>query len=300
MIVNVPLRDQQTEVGSNGQTSPNKNDNCIPTDIAAMLTALTGRDVNGVDIFDAVYGANYIGMQDPARYVTYTGQEFKCSFTPTYGDAGIILNTCLTRLRVDASPSLVAIPSDWNDEPPHSTFVHMVSICDYDETSDAFTAMNPFGGFYQTQSRAWWIERINACAYKVLWTLTKEGPMSGIPAGWHDDGSILTAPNGHRVVRGFRDHILAADWPAALQPVNEEYASQGNIVEDFTLSLEWNSTHPSIDHVWESAGPNYIDQENALQAKLAQAQQQINDLSHASSARDAIIALAAALKDVQA
>lgn len=43
------------------------------------------------------------------------------------------------------------------------------------------------------------------------------GPV--VPAGWHDDGTTLTAPNGVPVTQGFRDHVLAGwasdDYPLA-------------------------------------------------------------------------------------
>lgn len=44
------------------------------------------------------------------------------------------------------------------------------------------------------------------------------------PAGWHDDGTTLTAPNGHKVIRGFRQRILGdLNWNPANQPQEEEY-----------------------------------------------------------------------------
>lgn len=46
--------------------------------------------------------------------------------------------------------------------------------------------------------------------------------MAGVPSGWHDDGRTLTAPNGHKVVAGFRDFILSSTWSADDQPLEEE------------------------------------------------------------------------------
>lgn len=43
-----------------------------------------------------------------------------------------------------------------------------------------------------------------------------------IPAGWQDDGLTLTAPNGHRVVRGFREFVLARAWHPENEPLQEE------------------------------------------------------------------------------
>ncbi len=44
----------------------------------------------------------------------------------------------------------------------------------------------------------------------------------GVPARWHDDGTTLTAPNGHRVVRGFRERVLAG-WDPNNVPLEEEH-----------------------------------------------------------------------------
>jgi hypothetical protein len=48
------------------------------------------------------------------------------------------------------------------------------------------------------------------------------GTGMGVPAGWHDDGKTLTAPNGHRVVKGFRDRVLAG-WDPQNVPLEEEH-----------------------------------------------------------------------------
>jgi hypothetical protein len=55
----------------------------------------------------------------------------------------------------------------------------------------------------------------------------KEGDaaMSGIPQGWHDDGTILIAPNKVPVIKGFRDYILAdPTWDANNWPLQPEEA----------------------------------------------------------------------------
>jgi hypothetical protein len=44
----------------------------------------------------------------------------------------------------------------------------------------------------------------------------------GVPAGWHDDGMTLVAPNGKPVVRGFRAHVLASNWQPGNHPVEAE------------------------------------------------------------------------------
>jgi hypothetical protein len=46
-----------------------------------------------------------------------------------------------------------------------------------------------------------------------------------VPTGWKDDGHTLTAPNGHRVVLGFRDYVLSHNWDAHNQPLEEEWTA---------------------------------------------------------------------------
>ncbi len=64
----------------------------------------------------------------------------------------------------------------------------------------------------------------------------------GTPAGWRDDGTTLTAPNGHKVVHGFRTKVLAGGWDAADVPLEEEhqvahvenyYASDAGAIQTF-------------------------------------------------------------------
>src|SRR5262249_26572587 len=45
------------------------------------------------------------------------------------------------------------------------------------------------------------------------------GARMGVPAGWSDDGMTLKAPNGHMVVKGFRDYILTHSWDRADVPL---------------------------------------------------------------------------------
>ncbi len=50
----------------------------------------------------------------------------------------------------------------------------------------------------------------------------RKGNILQIPVGWQDDGTTLTAPNGHRVVLGFREYILSHGWDEHNLPLEEE------------------------------------------------------------------------------
>lgn len=61
------------------------------------------------------------------------------------------------------------------------------------------------------------------------------GVKMGVPAGWSDDGTILTAPNSVKVVLGFRQYILNNAWASNNWPLAPEETA--NPVE-----IGWNST----------------------------------------------------------
>ncbi len=44
-----------------------------------------------------------------------------------------------------------------------------------------------------------------------------------VPTGWSDDGTTLTAPNGHKVVLGFREYVLNNSWKSENIPLGEAY-----------------------------------------------------------------------------
>lgn len=46
--------------------------------------------------------------------------------------------------------------------------------------------------------------------------------MPNVPQGWHDDGTTLTAPNGHKVKLGFRHYVLNNNWDPKNMPLEEE------------------------------------------------------------------------------
>jgi len=56
-----------------------------------------------------------------------------------------------------------------------------------------------------------------------------------VPANWKDDGTTLTAPNGVKVVHGFRDYVLAHNWDAANEPVAAEFGT--SLLESSNPSL---------------------------------------------------------------
>jgi hypothetical protein len=85
------------------------------------------------------------------------------------------------------------------------------------------------------------------------------GHMTTIPQNWMDNGTTLVAPNGHKVVLGFRDHILNTTWDAGNVPLSEEYHATAVLLHNPALGdgqvqlcrdgMFWYTTAKGV--VWE-------------------------------------------------
>lgn len=98
-----------------------------------------------------------------------------------------------------------------------------------------------------------------------------------VPANWKDDGTTLTAPNGHKVIRGFRTLILGqASWPAMLMPLNEESGSATGARQDFGLATTWTASNNAIA---EAAPTDFPGQLTQAQSTIAALQAQVSNLN---------------------
>ncbi len=81
------------------------------------------------------------------------------------------------------------------------------------------------GGYHPSTKRPYDIGRMQYVSLTAVTPAWLKGAttMPGIPAGWKDDGKTLTAPNGHKVVLGFRAHILTNMWNPGNVPQEEEH-----------------------------------------------------------------------------
>ena len=103
------------------------------------------------------------------------------------------------------------------------------------------------------------------CAAMAVYPRVQFPPTGGgpggnsVPTSWKDDGKTLTAPNGHVVVLGFRDHILSRSWPSDNVPLESER---------HVTSLEWQN--PGL-----GAGERQVFQRTALRWSAATGVQEI-------------------------
>lgn len=100
-----------------------------------------------------------------------------------------------------------------------------------------------------------------------------------IPAGWSDDGTTLTAPNGHRVVLGFRHYVLNTSWDANNQPLQEEQGRNPLEEANPALGAGTQQIFTSAMLEWTSARGVFVSPMGPellyLRAELASLQQQL-------------------------
>ena len=211
MKVNIPRKDQRSEIGADGRPPEDGNQDCVPTALAAMAQALLGRPFTGDGFHDSAYGQGYLGLQNPARYVALMAAN---GLDMTYLDDAPARLVARAVAEINAGhPVLLAIPSDWGANPPRSQFAHMVAGCD---TPDANTlvAMNPWGGFYQSQPLSWWQDRLARCSYQGIWIVKKGTPMtdtSGLGSGFAAFAQAHSLTCVSRDSAGRGEHTYAQD-----------------------------------------------------------------------------------------
>ena len=236
LLPDFPMRDQLDEPTLDHGPDENRSANCVPASISAALTYLTSVAFYGDELVDAVYGEGYLGATDPQAYIPYCAQH-GVKMWEVNGDGDTLVAEVLRELG-QGRPVMGAIPSFWGnttaaDIAARGGPTHEIVFCGYDEGgSGTLTAMNPWPvdghhAFLHTMPTGWWASRI---VYRRVHPAALENAMlsnvrypPGVPAGWHDDGTTLTAPNGVKVVMGFREQVLRG-WNPANVPLQAEQA----------------------------------------------------------------------------
>jgi hypothetical protein len=120
------------------------------------------------------------------------------------------------------------------------------------------------------------------------------GPM-GVPAGWRDDDTTLTAPNQKVVVKGFRQYVLDHNWdPANLPLENEHHLDQlevsnpslgGGSQQAFRWTvMEWTQKDNRVFEMWTGQELLGLRQQlGGLKQQVQSLQQQIASLKGQSA-----------------
>lgn len=177
--LNLPLVNQLSGANyrppNDGLPDNNSGWDCGEADFCSIVSYFGGPTLNPDEVKDAVLGPG--AANAPSSMDSYGAQaaDYGLAITAVAGDPA----TLLTRARAELTlghPVVILIPSMWGEEPPPPQGVgslHFVAL----EADDGanLTAMNPWGGFYQTQPYGWWQERIRDGA---IWIFSKEGDAS--------------------------------------------------------------------------------------------------------------------------
>lgn len=299
---------QLAEPTSDGYPDENAQKNCAGACLAWAIHQLCGvAGVNGDELKDRAYGQGYVGLTAIPQYaaaVAPFGLRIASFDNLASGDILLGVKNALANNR---QPCIVAIPSDWGDEPPTSPFCHFV--CIVQGTGGNLTAMNPWGGFWQTQPEAWWQERFRLGGYwqligteqATVWTIERDG--SGNITGAHDD-------KGARVGSGFAWTLFQhPDWLSSDAIIGESYYASGQCVAALENGawMDWASSAPTVIGAHTDGGAVVAQLYNltaAAAAKIASLNTQIAELEKQvatdPAAEAAIVALAAALAGLPA
>jgi hypothetical protein len=202
-----PLRDQLRDIPSeDGKPAENASEDCVPTSIAAGVQYLTGAKVSADRLKDDVYGQGYVGGGAARSYVVEVA-KLGVRLTVRSGSQAQLIGILREELRA-GHPCLITMPSHWNTAPKnamHPGNSHCGVVYAIDETDGGqMWVMNPWRGFAQKQSIAWWRARL---CYGQVWPMARievatpaEKPQTApagpkLPDGWSWDGAMLTAPN---------------------------------------------------------------------------------------------------------
>lgn len=210
----------------------NASENCVPTELAAIVEYETGKIVAGDDIKSAVYGRRYQGGTSAGRFGDYLKAEYglQMGYEPLPSASQQIID----RLRYwlgKGVPCVVTMHSQWSTPWYQVTKpgLHAGTAFAID-TSDSgmLHIANPWGGFDHVNTVAWWRARLGIGVYPVARLASQPAGL----AGWYDDGTTLLAPNQVPVVSGFRSYVLAkaaaGAWPYDDYPLEAERAV-GNV-----------------------------------------------------------------------
>lgn len=286
-LPNFPLLNQLNEP-ADGTPDQNARNNCVAASIADVLNWYIGYGKWwGDELTDDVYGGSYIGPENAAKYETFCAVRGVKLASFSASQSNLIAQ--LHSLIADGIPALVTMPSQWGTpypDPVHPSGSTHVGVCCGDGDG-MLRIMNPWGGFWQDESDAWWQARL---CYGQIWPMTKvSNAVSGVPSGWKDDGTHLLAPNGNSAVQGFRSLVeQTPGWFAALQPIGPAYGlSSPNTRQDFALSTGWDGSK-----LFLTSAPALVhkDQLDAAQTRVSELTSQVTQLQAQNSALQAQVA----------
>lgn len=165
-----PLKNQLHDPTTDGQVEENASWDCVPTSLACGLQYLTGRDFNGDELHDAVYGQGYTGGQSAANYVAYCAAA-GVTLAPFNGSPDALVAEIHTEISA-GHPVVLTMPSQWGTPVAslpsgHSTHVGIA----YGTGPGMLRVMNPWiAPTPHDGDDAYWAARLE---YNQVWVMRR-------------------------------------------------------------------------------------------------------------------------------
>lgn len=134
----------------------NRQNDCVPASVTAGASWLLHHLLDASSVKAAVYGAGYLGGESADRYMPYMAR-LGVKIGKQFGSQTSLVRDIESGI-ASGHPVLGTIPSNWNANSGGGT--HCVVFAGYDRNRGLITAMNPWRGFWQTESPAWWAPRL--------------------------------------------------------------------------------------------------------------------------------------------
>lgn len=242
--------DQLHEPTLDGHPDEDAKNNCVAASIADGLTMLTGKRFVGDEVKDAVYGQGYVGAQAAWRYQQYCAERGVTLSRFAGSQSGLV---AIIHRQVSAGhPVVVTMPSQWSQaprDPVHPSGYTHVGLA-VGVGPDAIRVMNPWHGFMQDASNAWWQARL--CEGMVWVMQGQKAPTHNTTPASHPtpyDGLVYTndpriwhAPaTGQNLSHGFLEFYRGVHGPNGQTgtqilglPISGEYVTpDGRTRQDF-------------------------------------------------------------------
>lgn len=241
--------DQLSEPTLDGHADENARDNCVAASVAEGLVTLTRKTFVGDEIKDSVYGQGYIGFESAARYVSYCGAQ-GVTLSPHNGSQADLVAT-IHREVLAGHPVVVTMPSNWSTpypDPVHPSGSTHVGLAVGVGPSE-IRVMNPWHGFMQDQSDAWW--QVRLCEGQV-WIMQLAGAATrGASPVWKSvDAASVADSRGVKAYHAMATYLRAHPTLGDVVPgcAGETYYDQVNSflpLEGDTV-LWWNTPRGSV------------------------------------------------------
>jgi hypothetical protein len=189
------LVNQLNEPTEDGKSDENARMNCVVASFASVVMELKpGVITDGDYIKDKVYGQGYTGGMSGEAVAPFLLSEWGIKVDIIHSTDRAYLMSVIKSELSQKHPVVITMPSLWNTQPTHPNYdpnkpnfgTHAGAAFECDATD--LSVMNPWGGFVQTETFAWWELRL---CYGKVYVCSLEGASTvTLPYTKNSDGTL--------------------------------------------------------------------------------------------------------------